>query len=69
MVFIELEELEEEPFSPSGSASVVDLMELEELSDERCSCTGGGASTVELEELSEERFSCVVCAIRRGDSD
>jgi hypothetical protein len=47
----------------------VDLVvELEELSEERCSCTGGGASTVELEELSEERCSSDVCAIRRVDS-
>jgi len=45
------------------------MVELEELSEERCSCTGGGASTVELEELSEERCSSVACAIRRGDSD
>jgi hypothetical protein len=42
---------------------------LEELSEERCSCTGGGACVVELEELSEERRSSVTCAIRRVDSD
>jgi hypothetical protein len=42
---------------------------LEELSEERCSCTGGGTSTVvELEELSEERCSSVACTIRRVDS-
>jgi hypothetical protein len=43
----------------------VDLVVLEELSEERCSCTIGGTSTVvELEELSEERCSSDVCAIR-----
>jgi len=47
----------------------MELSELSELWEERCSCTGGGASTVELEELSEERCSSVACAIRRGDSD
>jgi hypothetical protein len=46
----------------------VDLVVIEELSEERCSCTGGGVCTVELEELSEERCSSVACAIRKGDS-
>jgi hypothetical protein len=45
---------------------VVVFMELEELSEERFSCTGGGVSTVELEELVEERCSSINCAIRRG---
>ena len=47
----------------------MDLVVLEELSEERCSCTGGGASTVELEELVEERCSSVVCAIRLADGN
>jgi len=47
----------------------VDLVEVVEVSEERFSCTGGGASVVELEELVEERCSSVACAIRREDSD
>jgi len=48
---------------------IVVFMELDELSEERFSCTGGGVCVVELEEFVEERCSSVVCAIRRGDSD